>query len=143
VLDRLGYGASRLRDGDATCLGAQADMLHQVVQHVRSGNYDFTRRPDQDPAHAGRVVVHGHGVGAAIAQLEAATFDDVDGLVLMSWAGSHATPRTVEAAGRQVLACLGGANFATYGRSPAVWRSLLFRTAPAPVQRSASARRGP
>ena len=41
VLDRLGYGASRLPEGNATCLGAQADMLHQVVQHLRSGRYRF------------------------------------------------------------------------------------------------------
>ena len=44
VLDRLGYGASRLADGNATCLGAQVDMLHQVVQHLVSGQYRWTDR---------------------------------------------------------------------------------------------------
>ena len=32
ILDRLGFDASPLADGRATCLGAQATMLHQVVQ---------------------------------------------------------------------------------------------------------------
>lgn len=128
VLDRLGYDASPLADGRATCLGAQADMLHQVIQHVRSGRYEFARDRRADPAHAAHVVLHGHGVGAAIAQLAAGTFDDVDGLVLMSWpaVGNRST---------QALDCLGGAGFSApdTGR----WRSELFRSAPADVQATA------
>ena len=37
-------------------------------------------------------VLQGHAAGAAIAQLEAATYDDVDGLVLMSWTDGGAPP---------------------------------------------------
>ena len=44
VLDRLGYGASPIPGGNDTCLGAQADMLHQVVQHLHSGLYRFAGR---------------------------------------------------------------------------------------------------
>src|SRR3954470_3330107 len=66
VLDRLGYGASRLPDGDATCLGAQADMLHQVVQHLASGQYRFTNPDLGTTPAAAHVVTQGHGVGAAI-----------------------------------------------------------------------------
>lgn len=143
VLDRLGYDGSPLADGRSTCLGAQAHMLHQVVQHLRAGAYFFAGDRRKDPVHAARVVLHGHSVGAAIAQLEAGTFRDVDGLVLMSWSDSSASDRAVRAASAQVATCLSGADYARYGDSAASYRSLLFRTAPAAVQRSAVRLRNP
>jgi dienelactone hydrolase len=136
VLDRLGYGASRLPEGNATCLGAQADMLHQVVQHLRSGRYRFEDSTRATPA-AQHVVVHGHSVGAAIAQVEAATFDDVDGLVLMSWTDSGASSRAVDEASRQSATCLRGEDYVKSGDSRKDYRTLLFVTAPAAVQRAA------
>jgi len=140
VVDRLGYGASKLGHGNATCLGAQADMLHQVVQHVRSGTYDFRDSTRGTPA-AEHVVVQGHSVGAAIAQVEAATFDDVDGLVLMSWTDSGASSRAVDEASRQSATCVRGNDYVTFGSSGKDYRGLLFRTAPGPVQSAALARR--
>jgi len=140
VLDRLGYGASRLPEGNATCLGAQADMLHQVVQHLRSGRYRFSDSTRATPA-AQHVVVHGHSVGAAIAQVEAATFDDVDGLVLMSWTDNGASSRAVDEASRQSATCLRGQDYVKAGQSRADYRGLLFVTAPAAVQRAALDRR--
>lgn len=131
VLDRLGYGASRLPDGNATCLGAQANILHQVVQHLVSGQYRYT-----DPDHgttpaASHVVTHGLGVGAAIAQVEAGTFDDVDGLVLMSWTDRGATSLATRSAARQSRDCAG----TDYAPRPSL-RKQLFSTAPASVQRT-------
>jgi len=136
VLDRLGYGASRLPDGRATCLGAQADMLHQVVQHLRSGSYRFVGSRQAVPA-AHHVVLQGHSVGAAIAELEAGTYDDVDGLVLMSWTDQGASQRAVDEASRQSGVCMRGAERVRTGSSPRDYRKLLFVTAPAGVQRAA------
>ncbi len=141
VLDRLGYGDSRLADGNATCLGAQADMLHQVVQHLRSGRYRFEGSTRAAPA-AEHVVVHGHAVGAAIAQVEAGTFDDVDGLVLMSWTDTGASSRAFDEASRQSAACLRSDDYVGTGRSRKDYRRLLFVTSPGAVQRTATARRG-
>ena len=140
VLDRLGYGASgRPR---STCLGAQADMLHQVVQHLRSGRYDFANpRLGSTPA-AASVVTHGLGLGAAIAQVEAATFDDVAGLVLMSWTDRTATRLAQDELGRQRAACLSGAVSAP-AAGAAEFRHQRFAVAPARVQRAAAARRVP
>jgi hypothetical protein len=142
VLDRLGYGASRLQDGDATCLGAQADMLHQVVQHLRSGSYEFTSAQGSTPA-AAHVVTQGHAVGAAIAQVEAATFDDVDGLVLMSWTDRGATSLATRTASRQSAACGAGADYAPFAATATAFRNLFFATAPSGVQKAAAARRDP
>ena len=125
VLDRLGYDGSPLPDGRKTCLGAQADMLHQVVAQLRAQGVE-------------EVVVHGHSVGAAIAELEAATFRDVDGLVLMSWADSGASPRAISEALWQHTACLTGRRYAPYGRTEEDFRELLFATAPAEVVGTAS-----
>lgn len=138
VLDRLGYGASRLPDGDATCLGAQADMLHQVVQHLKSGRYVYT-----DPRHgttpaAASVVTHGHAVGAAIAQVEAGTFDDVEGLVLMSWTDRGATSLATRTAARQSAACSGSADYAPLAATGAAYRSLMFASATTEIQKAAA-----
>ncbi len=139
VLDRLGYGRSPLADGDDTCLGAQAFMLHQVVQHLYSGSYEFTGRGRGlgSPPHAGTVVVQGHGTGGAIAQIEAATYDDTAGLVLMSWSGARASSVAVAEARRQSAVCFRSGGYAAYGASTADYRRLLFATAPRAVQRSA------
>jgi len=141
VVDRLGYDRSPLRDGTDTCLGAQVHMLHQLIQKLYAGNYRFTGNRRVDPPHAGRVVVHGHGTGATIAQLEAAQFDDTEGLVLMSWPGVSSSGAAVAQVRDQVGACLRGAGYAAFGRSPAAFRSLLFATAPAAVQRAATRQR--
>jgi hypothetical protein len=142
VLNRLGYGASPLENGDATCLGAQADMLHQVVQHLRSGSYDFTRAQGSTPA-AAHVVTQGHAVGAAIAQVEAATFDDVDGLVLMSWTDGGATSLATRTAAQQNAACGGSADYAPFAATATAFRTLFFASAPRDVQQAAAALRDP
>jgi pimeloyl-ACP methyl ester carboxylesterase len=142
VLDRLGYGGSRLADGRATCLGAHADMLHQVVQELRSGKFRFSDGTRTAPPSAAHVVLQGHGVGAAIAELEASTFDDVDGLVLMSWTDRGPSALATRTAARQGADCL-TADYAPFAASAAQFRSLLFRSAPRAVQRTAAAHRAP
>ncbi len=138
VLDRLGYGASPLPNGDATCLGAQADMLHQVVQHLRSGRYTFADPSIGTTPAAAHVITQGHSVGAAIAQIEAGTFDDVDGLVLMSWTDRGATSLATRTAARQSAACAGSADYAPLAESATDYRALMFATAPSDVQRTAA-----
>jgi pimeloyl-ACP methyl ester carboxylesterase len=82
VIDRLGYGSSGHPEGNRTCLGAQADVTHQVVGELRSGDYVVE---GGEPARFDRVALAGHSVGALIANLEAYSFNDVDGLVAMSF----------------------------------------------------------
>jgi pimeloyl-ACP methyl ester carboxylesterase len=140
VLDRLGYDANPLADGNNTCLGAQATMLHQIVQHLRAGKYSFATSQDKTPS-AVRVVLHGHAVGAAIAQLEAATFDDVDGLALMSWVDGGASDRAREDL-QQTATCLDGEDYAHFG-TRREFRRLYFTTAPRRIRRVATERRNP
>ncbi len=141
VLDRLGYDDNPLADGNDTCLGAQATILHQVVQHLRSAKYSFADSDDKAPG-AIQVVLHGHAVGAAIAQLEAATFDDVDGLALMSWVDGGASDRAREEDSEQSGTCLEGQDYAQFG-TRTEFRELYFTTASKQVQRAATERRNP
>jgi pimeloyl-ACP methyl ester carboxylesterase len=142
VIDRLGYDASPVRTGMSPCLGSQADVLHQVIQQLRAGSPGVPTPDD--------VVLHGHSVGAAIAQAEAARWKDVDGLVLMSWSDAGPSSRAFNESFTQHSACLLGGGrdgaprgYAWFGRSEAVFRSLHFATASAAVQEDASHQRNP
>ena len=93
VVDRLGYGSSGHPEGDQVCLGADADVAHQMIGKLRSGDYvvDGGQSPPFD-----KVAIAGHYVGALIANLEAFSFNDVDGLVAMSY-----TPQVTQQAFEQ------------------------------------------
>jgi len=82
TVDRLGYGASDKPVGENICFGSRADIAHQMVQQLKAGSYST--------AGAGsvkfpKVVLAGHSVGSIIAQTEAYTFGDIDGLMVMSY----------------------------------------------------------
>ncbi|WP_121258010.1 alpha/beta hydrolase [Nocardioides ferulae] len=147
VLDRLGHGRSPLADGTGTCLGAQAQMLHELVQHLYSGKYAAA---DGHAPAATHVVLHGHSAGAAIAQLTASIDRDVEGLVLMSWSDLAPSTTALTEAATQTATCLTGGetfgdreHYALFGGTDAAYRKLLFASAPAAVQRAATARRTP
>lgn len=137
VLDRLGYDRSPLRDGDATCLGAQATMLGRVVQALYAGLYEVSGRPRAATPHASHIVLHGHGTGATVARLEAATYSDVQALVLMSPVSTSPSRLTLETLRGQGMVCAQGAGFAPYGKTARSFRRLLFASAPVGVQRAA------
>jgi pimeloyl-ACP methyl ester carboxylesterase len=59
--------------GRITATG-QASALHQVIGQLRASGFDGDG--------FGRVLVAGHSLGTGVAILEAATYDDADGLVL-------------------------------------------------------------
>lgn len=146
AVDRLGYDASPLPSGTQTCLAAQADMVHQVVTQLRSGSY-LSSGPR--PRFA-KVVTHGHSVGAAVTELEAATWRDVAGLVVMSWSDAGASPRALTEAALQSGVCLTGGDpaagapaYAYYGQSPADFGELLFATASSAVRQTATRLRNP
>lgn len=132
VIDRLGYDRSTLRDGSRTCLAAQAFMAHQIVQRLYSGRY-VASGTGPEP-RAGHVVLQGHGTGATIAQLEAATYSDVAGLVLMSPPTTSPTAAAVDGLTTQLRAC-GSASYAA--TSVDTFSALLFRTAPRAVRSAA------
>jgi pimeloyl-ACP methyl ester carboxylesterase len=85
TIDELGYGESDHPDGMATCMGAQADMAHQIVTQLRAGGFS-------------KVALAGHDVGGEVAEIEAYSYKDVDALVQVTWADQGQTPYIAERA---------------------------------------------
>jgi pSer/pThr/pTyr-binding forkhead associated (FHA) protein/pimeloyl-ACP methyl ester carboxylesterase len=87
IVDRVGYGRTvpYPPNGLAYCGGAEADIAHQIVSDLRDGTYKVGA-PGVVPTAYTHVVVAGYSIGGLIAELEAGSFHDVDGLILLSWA---------------------------------------------------------
>lgn len=83
VIDRLGYGASDKPAGPEICIGSQADIAHQMVTDLRDGSYELGAGNSANAFP--QVVLAGHSLGGAIAQAEAYSFGDIDGLIVMSY----------------------------------------------------------
>ena len=125
TIDELGYGASgRPQDGNSTCQGAEADITHQIVQMLRHGAYKLGsgRGPDFK-----RIVLAGHDIGGQVADIEAYSYFDVDGLVIVTFADQGFTPWIIERA--TVAAndwCTKSTNGYVHYVSAEEWRTLLF-----------------
>lgn len=79
TVDRLGTGRSSRPPSVLLTASTQANAVHQVVRALRAG----THGPRFD-----RVILGGHSLGSAIAVIEAATYRDVDGVLVTSM-GHH------------------------------------------------------
>lgn len=100
-LDRIGIGASDHPPAEAVTIESNAYVVHQIVQTLRGGGEII---PSFGRVRAERIVLVGHSLGSVISIQEAATYGDVDGLVLTGV--SH----TVTPALNELLAALYPAN---------------------------------
>ena len=75
TVDRVGYGASSHPDGDSLDYPTSAGYVHQVIQAVRNGALGFS---------PSAVILLGPSAGGDIALVEAGTYHDVDGLIVVS-----------------------------------------------------------
>jgi pimeloyl-ACP methyl ester carboxylesterase len=134
VIDRIGYGGAQ-PPGTASCVGSQADVAHQIIGKLRSGAYTAQGR---DPVGFDKIVLAGHSIGGAIAQIEAYSYQDVDALAVLLWA-DNASTRDAQAkffdAGR---VCLGGGQearaggpggYAYFAPNPGSFKADLFHDA--------------
>lgn len=78
-LDRIGVGRSDRPPAAAVTIDANAFVVHQIVTDLRSGQRVV---PEFGRVRAGKVVLVGHSLGSVISIDEAATYGDVDGVVL-------------------------------------------------------------
>jgi len=78
-LDRIGIGRSDHPPAAAVTIGANAHVVHQIVGALRGGQLVV---PSFGRLRADRVALVGHSLGSLIAIEEAATYGDVDGVVL-------------------------------------------------------------
>jgi pimeloyl-ACP methyl ester carboxylesterase len=120
LIDRLGYGDSTKPDGNASCIGVQADIVHQVIEQIPARFPQFTH-----------IALAGHSAGAAVAQVEAYSFHDVEALVLASYADQGASPDALSAFVQAGVACATGQapqNYASFGPSAGDYSHLMFNT---------------
>jgi pimeloyl-ACP methyl ester carboxylesterase len=75
TVDRVGYGASSHPDGDSLTFAASAGYVHEVIQAVRNGALGGA---------PSAVALLGPSAGGDIALVEAGTYHDVDGLIVVS-----------------------------------------------------------
>jgi pimeloyl-ACP methyl ester carboxylesterase len=143
VIDRIGYGRSGRPPGTQSCIGAQADVAHQIVQELRSGSYALE---GGDGLRFARVALAGHSAGGAITQIEAYSFRDVDGVMVLSFSDLVGSLRTYTALAQAVVVCLGGGNppgHAPFGQSDADFQALMFHDADPQVVAAVTAMRNP
>jgi len=134
VIDRLGYGRSGHPSGTRTCLGAQADVAHQIIGKLRSGDYSLGSGhfPPFD-----EVALGGHSAGALIATVEALSFNDADALVSMSYTpqvtlaafGQFYASQAVCDAGGEPAVPGGVPGYAWFGQAPEEFLARTFHSA--------------
>lgn len=78
-LDRIGIGQSDHPPAADVTIGANAHVVHQIVQALRGGGLVV---PSFGRIRAERISLVGHSLGSLIAIEEAATYGDVDGVAL-------------------------------------------------------------
>lgn len=105
VVDRLGYDSSDKPTGTDICFGSRATIAHQMVEDLRSGDYETE---GADSAALDQVVLAGHSVGGIIAQAEAYTFGDVDGLMVLSYSDTTVSPAAMAALEAATTECAAG-----------------------------------
>jgi pimeloyl-ACP methyl ester carboxylesterase len=147
VIDRLGYGASGRPEGNETCLGADADVAHQIVGKLRSGDY----AAQGGAPRFDEVAIAGHSIGALIANIEAISFSDVDALVAIGYTPQVSRDafeqfyesRAVCDRGGQPAAPGGPGAYAYFQATPAEFEASSFATAVPAVRAAADALRAP
>ncbi|MCZ2402241.1 alpha/beta hydrolase [Paenarthrobacter sp. Z7-10] len=143
IVDRLGYNSSDKPNGNNICVGSRADIAHQMVQALRSGNYQVN--PSGHGPRFSKVVLAGHSYGGQIVQLEAYSFHDIDGLIVISYAdriqsallkANAAYATKVCAAGGLRVGATGPSGYAPFG-PPAGAPKALFHSADPRVEAAA------
>src|SRR4051794_32899401 len=105
TVDQLGYGASDHPDGSFTCIGAEANIAHQIIGRLRSGSY---AAQGTDPVAFSKVVFGAHDIGGAEAEVEAYTYKDVDGLMVFTYQDQGFTPYILGVAANASARCTAG-----------------------------------
>jgi pimeloyl-ACP methyl ester carboxylesterase len=149
VLDRLGYDSSDHPQGQLSCLGAQADVAHQVVSKLRSGAYESGGAAA--PTRFARVALAGHSAGGAVAQIEAYSYQDVNALIVASWADQGSSQVALDTfsetagicatGGQQAEGSSGPGGYAYFGQTPAQFQAVMFHNAATRVVAAATALR--
>src|SRR5207247_10582689 len=90
VINRLGYSPSYHPPGFESCIGSAADVVHQIIGQLRSPG---ARLSDGTRVVFSRVALAGHDTGATVAEVEAYSYKDIDGLFVSAFANTGFTQK--------------------------------------------------
>lgn len=102
VVDRLGYGQSDRPIGSAICFGSHADMAHQMINQLRTGDYTVEGR--RAPSFS-EVVLAGHSVGGLITEATAYSFGNMDGIMVLSYSDKEVSKAVKKALKKSKKIC--------------------------------------
>ncbi len=105
AVDRLGYGKSDKPAGLATCFGSEADVAGQMVDALKSGDYEVAGRT---AAPFEKVFLGGSSVGGMIANITAFSFHNIDGLINQGFGDFAASPYAAEEVFQATASCFQG-----------------------------------
>ncbi|MBT2395489.1 alpha/beta hydrolase [Streptomyces sp. ISL-100] len=112
TIDRLGYGDSDRPNGFDTCIGAEADIAHQIVRQLRDGGYTVDGKPAEGPAATvtsfDKVTLAGQSNGGQVVQIAAYSFGGIDGLMIMDWTDRGLTPEANTRFFSALQSCMAG-----------------------------------
>jgi alpha-beta hydrolase superfamily lysophospholipase len=150
VVDRLGYATSGHPAGTDSCMGAQTDVAHQLVQALRAGAYTVLDGSGP-PLSFARVALTGFSAGGAIAQAEAYSFRDVDALAVLAYADQDFSDRMGTTFSTALDVCAGGGQlsdgpgtpggYAYFGQTDREYVAAVFFDSDPAVVRTATALR--
>ncbi len=109
AVDRIGSSLSDHPDGTNVTLQSNAFVIHQLVQDLRNGTISNT--------HFTKVVLVGHSFGSATSIYEAATYDDVDGLILSGFVHQQ-NPDIIPTFGNDIYSASSDPKFSNSGLGP-------------------------
>jgi pimeloyl-ACP methyl ester carboxylesterase len=137
TVDRLGYGASSRPDGNQICIGSDADIMHQIVQALKTGSYALAVGK---PRKYKRVALAGHSAAGEISILEAYSYRDVSALIVVAFSFSN-LPAANITFGNQRNQCQSGQTFgpgyAFFGQTGAEFEQTFFHSAVSAVRSQA------
>ena len=114
TIDQVGYGTSGYPNGFQSCVGSQAAVTHQIVQRLQSREYTVDKA-GVAPILFQKVVLVGHDVGGAVAQIEAYSYKDIAALIDVTFADQGFTPFVEEIFAKRSLVCAQGGEDAKPG----------------------------
>jgi pimeloyl-ACP methyl ester carboxylesterase len=104
TITRLGYTGSGKPDGDQICFGSEADVAHQIISELRSGDYQVGGASTAPRIE--KLGLAGHSASGFVAMEEAYSYNDITALVVVA-SGEFTTPRVPVAVLEQQSRCPG------------------------------------
>ena len=119
TIDRLGYGTSGKPAGTGSCIGGQADIAHQIISDLKTGDYQGATTP-----RFHRVGLIGHSAGGQITEVESYSFHDAAAIGILAYADQGLSPFQLSLGAAAAQVCATGGDLQSLTSGPGGYASL-------------------